>query len=141
MPVKFEVIEHGATAAAKMIEDIGHRAMHAEPAMRKISAVLLLGEQALWKRSGGKKWAPRADGSTPGVLSGDLLRSLTQAEAPGAIREIHADHVVFGTSIWYGKFMQGGTKHEPKRPILVFRPTDRKATKTIIELHLLGELP
>jgi hypothetical protein len=140
MAFKLGVAEHGAAEAARAIERIGQNAVHARPAMVKISALLLAGEVALWKRSGGKKWAPRADGSKPGVLSGDLERSLTEVEATGAVREVHDDHVIFGTSIWYGKFMLG-TKHQPPRPILVYRPTDRKATKTIIALHLVGEFP
>lgn len=136
----------GIAEAVHLIDGVGYRAVHAKPAMRKITGLLVKGEMALWKRSGGKKWPPRADGTKAGVLTGDLERSLTQLESEGAVREIHDDHLVFGTGLWYGRFMQAGTKvngepHEPKRPILVYRPTDRKATKTIIELHLLGELP
>lgn len=128
-------------AAAKLIEDVGKRAVHARPAMLKITELLLLGEVALWKRSGGKKWAPKVGDGQTGVLTGALLRSLTTPEAEGAVREIHDDHVVFGTSLFYAGFMQSGTVREPKRSVLVFRPTDRKATKEIIRLHLLGELP
>lgn len=140
------LIEHGATEAAHMLERLGHRAEHAAPAMRKIRDLLILGEVALWKRSGGKKWAARADGTTPGILSGRLHRSLTEPDAEGAIREVHDDHLVFGTSLYWARFMQkgttvNGTPHEPKRPVLVFRPTDRKASKEIIRLHMLGELP
>jgi phage gpG-like protein len=140
------LIEHGVAEAARMVEQLGHRAEHAAPAMRKIRDLLILGEVALWHRSGGKKWAPRADGTTPGVLTGALQRSLTEPDAEGAIREVHDDHLVFGTSLFYARFMQAGTTvngvpHEPKRPVLVFRPTDRKAAKEVIRLHLLGELP
>jgi phage gpG-like protein len=128
------LIEHGAAEAAHMVEQLGHRAEHAAPAMRKIRDLLILGEVALWKRSGGKKWAPRADGTTPGILTGRLHRSLTEPEAEGAIREVHDDHLVFGTSLYWARFMQAGTTvngapHEPKRPVLVFRPTDRKARR------------
>lgn len=133
--------EDGAKAAAKLIEDIGKRAVHARPAMAKITLLLLGGEVALWKRSGGKKWAPKVGDGEIGVLSGLLKASLTEPGAMGAVREIHDDHVVFGTRIFYARFMQSGTPHEPKRPVLVFRPTDRKATKEIVRLHLLGELP
>lgn len=138
--------EHGAAEAARMVEQIGQRAEHAAPAMRKIRDLLILGEVALWKRSGGKKWALRADGTTPGVLSGALHRSLTEPEAEGAVREVHDDRLVFGTTLFYARFMQKGTvvngaPHEPARPVLVFRPTDRKASKEVIRLHMLGELP
>lgn len=131
----------GARAAAKLIEDIGERAVHARPAMTKITLLLVGGEVALWKRSGGKKWAPKVGDGEVGVLSGRLKASLTEPGAEGAVREIHDDHVVFGTSLYWSRFMQAGTPHEPKRPVLVFRPTDRKATKEIVRLHLLGELP
>lgn len=140
MAARLDITAHGVGDVARAIENIGQRAVNARPAMLAITELLENGEQALWKRSGGKKWPPRADGTKAGVLSGDLERSLTEGGADGAVREIHADHLVFGTSIWYARFMQG-TKHQPKRPIIVFRPTDRKKTKTIIELHLLGELP
>lgn len=141
MAARVDISAHGVEDAVRMFDQIGQRAMNALPAMTAIMALLIKGEQALWNRSGGKKWAPRADGSKAGRRTGDLERSLTEIGAPGAVREIHADHLVFGTDIFYSRFMQSGTPTEPKRPLLVYRPTDRKKTKTIVELHLLGELP
>lgn len=141
MAARVDVTAHGIDEAARMFERIGQRAVNARPAMTAIMALLIKGEVALWNRSGGKKWPPRADGSKPGIRTGALQRSLTEVSAPGAVREIHADHLLFGTDIFYARFMQGGTPTEPKRPVLVYRPTDKKKTKTIVELHLLGELP
>lgn len=143
---EFTIEADGVKAAAKLIEDIGKRAVHARPAMAKITALLVLGEVALWKRSGGKKWAPKVGDGQVGVLTGATMRSLTEPAAEGAVREIHDDHLVFGTTRFQARFMQAGTKvggvqHEPPRPVLVFRPTDRKASKEVIRLHLLGELP
>lgn len=138
MAPKFEVTEHGAEQVARLIEDIGTHAVRAAPAMVKIGIVLQTAELALWKRHGGKKWEPRADGSPAGIDTGALQRSLTEA-GEGAIREIHEDHIVFGTSLWYAHFMLG-TKHQPKRPILAYTPTVRKKTAEIIALHLLGDL-
>lgn len=138
MPPTFEVTEHGAAQVAKLIEDIGTHAIRAAPAMVKIGIVLQAAEIALWKRHGGKSWPKRADGSQPGVQSGALERSLTEA-GEGAIREIHEDHIIFGTSLWYAHFMLG-TKHQPKRKILAYTTTVRKKTAEIIADHLLGDL-
>lgn len=127
------------------IADMGNRAAHAKPAMHRIVRVLETGERALWARSGGKKWPPHPDGTPAGVKSGALRDSLTRDDAPGAVREVHEDHLVFGTTVWYSRFMQDGTtvrgkRHAPKRPVIVYRPVDRKRTRDIIAEHLRGNL-
>lgn len=139
-----DVTAHGFDQAAKMIDGIGSRGRNAAPALGKISTRILKSEQALWKRSGGVKWPPHPDGTKAGVDSGDLQASLTQDNAPGAIRIVTRDHMIFGTSLWYARFMQGGTtvkgkKHAPKRPVLIFRPVDRRYTREVLAAHLLGE--
>lgn len=139
-----ELTAHGFDQAAKKIAGIGKRGQDATPAMRQISSVLLRTEQALWKRSGGVKWAPHPDGTKAGVDSGALRDSLTLPYARGAIRVITKDHMIFGTSLWYSRFMQGGTtvrgkKHAPKRPVLIFRPVDKKLTREVLAAHLMGD--
>lgn len=140
-----ELTAHGFDQAARKLQGLGDRGKDARPAMRSITQVLLKGEQAYWARSGGAKWPLRADGTKAGVQSGALKASLTQMYAPGAIRVINKDGLVFGTSLWYSRFMQAGTKvkgkqHSPRRPIILIRPVDRKRTREILAAHLKGEL-
>lgn len=139
-----DLTAHGFDQAAKMIDGIGHRGRNATPALSKVSNRLQKSEQALWGRRGGVKWAPHPDGSKAGVKTGDLEASLTQDNAPGAIRIVTRDHMIYGTSLWYAVFMQVGTtvkgkKHAPKRPVLIFRPIDRRYTREVLAAHLLGE--
>lgn len=56
------------------------------------------------------------------VRTGALRDSLTQENAQGAIREAHADHALFGTSIFYGRFLRKGKKSA----VLVLKPLERK---------------
>lgn len=141
MSLDFQVSIRGVAESAHDIESIGQRAMHAQGAMAKILALLLKAEQALWKRHGGKKWPPLADGSTATLhQTGTLEDSLTKLTAKDAIREVTPALVDFGTADWIARVHQGGTKDGrlPARPVLVFRGTDKKAAREIILAHLMG---
>lgn len=139
-----ELTAHGFDQAAKKIAGIGERGRDARPAMREITLVILKGEQAFWARHGGAKWPLRADGTPAGVQTGALRDSLTKMYAPGAIRKIERDGLVFGTSLWYSRFMYGtkvkGKQHSPRRPIVVLRPVDRKRTRAVLADYLRGDL-
>lgn len=139
-----ELTAHGFDQAAKKIAGIGQRGQDARPAMRQITLTILKGEQAFWARHGGARWPLRADGTRAGVQTGALRDSLTMMYAPGAIRKIERDGMIFGTSLWYSRFMYGtkvkGKPHSPRRPIVVLRPVDRKRTREILASHLRGDL-
>jgi phage gpG-like protein len=150
--LELRIVVTGTVSTAKDLEGIGYRAVHAEPALRRVMALLLRGEQLLWRRSGGKRWRPldpdtrrrkRKTGKRPLVESGRLERSLTLPEATDAIREAHDSYLEFGTSVYYARFMQRGQgRRMPARPVLVYRPTDRTMSRKILLAHMRGvELP
>lgn len=64
-----------------------------------------------------KAWKERRYPGKP-ILQreGDLMASLTEDAAPGAVREVGPDHLVFGTSIEYAKYHQYGTEKMVPRP-------------------------
>lgn len=149
----FRIVVTGAVETAKDLEGIGYRAVHAEPALRRVMALLVRGERLLWRRSGGKRWAQldpdtrrrkRKTGKRPLVESGRLERSLIgESRTADAIRELHDGYLEFGTSVYYARFQQRGQgRRMPARPVLVFRPTDRTMTRKIMLAHMRGvDLP
>jgi hypothetical protein len=134
----------GVVPTAEMLEAIGQRAIHLDPALREIMDLLLEGERSLWKRSG-RKWmrtlAPstqarhRRQGTAALVESHHLDDSFTKETGRDAIRKAHGEELVFGSSVYYAKFID-----KKKRQILVFRPKDKKQTRVILVDHLLGRL-
>jgi hypothetical protein len=134
----------GVVPTAEMLEAIGQRAIHLDPALEEIMDLLLEGERTLWKRSG-RKWmrtlSPstqarhRREGTSALVGSGALEDSLTKHDGRGAIRKAHGDQLVFGSSVYYARFQD-----KNKRQILVFRPADKKQARVILVDHLMGRL-
>jgi hypothetical protein len=151
--MELELQVRGHLEAGKRLDDMGKRAVHAQPAFRKVVDELLKGEQAIWR---GRGWKPlaestirrkRAEGLDPRPLraTGALEKSLTQRLAPHAIREIHDDELRFGSSHVGAIFTQRGTKTEkktlrqPKRQVLRIRAPERKSIRGIILSHLMGD--
>lgn len=121
--MSLEMDLQGADAAAKRLSDIVHRMLHAEPAFEKVERVLEAGEARHFAQQRGRY-----------VRTGALRDSLTQAHAPGAIREIHGDAITFGTSIFYAKFL----RKKKRSAVLVFKPVEKKAAKAIIVDWITG---
>lgn len=90
---------------------------HAEPAFKLVAEILEKGEERHFKGLQGRY-----------VRTGALRDSLTQPSANGAIREIHGDQLIFGTSIFYAKFL----RKRKKSAVLVLKPTERKAAAATI---------
>jgi hypothetical protein len=61
---------------------------------------------------------------------------LTDGNADGAIREAHADELVFGTSIFYARFL----RRRKKSAVLVLKPLERKASQRAILDYITGGL-
>lgn len=147
MPLDFQVSIRGVAETAGQVEGIGRRAVHARPALARVLALLLKAEQELWRRKGGKKWAPRAEITQERDPEGSLLHktgtledSLTSLTAADAIREVTDTFMDFGTKDYVGRFHQAGSEKTglPKRPVLVFRPTDRRTARETILAHIMG---
>ena len=87
----------------------------------------------------------------------DLMNSLTQSNAAGAIRRAHwggryaktLPGLEFGTSIWYAKFQRkiGGPSGKPRgrvrvgpNKVLRFTPATRRAAVELVREHVFGHL-
>src|SRR4051812_353403 len=134
----------GVVPTAEMLEAIGQRALHLDPALGEIMDLLLEGERSLWKRSG-RKWMRTLAPSTQArhrrkhtsalVGAGHLQDSFTKDAGRNAIRKAHGEELVFGSSVYYARFQD-----KKKRKILVFRPADKKQSRIILVDHLMGRL-
>lgn len=115
----FEIQALGAEETSRDLEGVEQRMIHAEPAFTRIERILEAGEQRQFNRLHGKY-----------VRTGATRASLTQPTANGAIRQAHADELVFGTRIWYAKFL----RKKKKSAVLVLLPKERKAiTQTMLD--------
>lgn len=120
----FHIEALGVEQTQDDLEGISRRMVHAEPAYEQVATVLEEGEKRHFARLRGKY-----------VDSGALLASLTQPSANGAIREAHADELVFGSSLYYAKFLRKGKKSA----VLVLLPKERKtASQTILDYIVHG---
>jgi hypothetical protein len=121
----------GADAAVEDLDGISRRMRDARPAFEAVQEILQAGEERHFASLKGRY-----------VRTGALKASLTQDSANGAIREAHADELVFGTSIYYARFLRGGraTKRgSRKSAVLVLKPLERKAASRTIMDFIMGE--
>ena len=115
----------GGEEAIDDLDGIAKRMEHARPAFEAVSEILEAGEERHFSGLRGRY-----------VRTGALRDSLTQPDANGAIREAHADELVFGTSIYYARFL----RRKRKSAVLVLKPLERKAaSKTILD-YVMGDL-
>jgi hypothetical protein len=124
-PLIYDIQALGVEKTVADLEGISHRMTDAEPAFVEAARILERGERRLFTRLHGKY-----------VRTGATRDSLTQPAANHAIREAHADELVFGTSVWYARFLR---KKRGKSAVLVLQPTERKQiTRTILD-YITGE--
>jgi hypothetical protein len=120
----FHIEALGVDEAEDVLKGVSYRMQHAGPAFDEVATSLEEGEKRHFTRLRGRY-----------VDSGDLMASLTQSTANGAIRDSHADELVFGSSIYYAKFLRKGKKSA----VLVLLPKERKtAAKTILDYVTYG---
>lgn len=120
----FEIQPIGVEETSHDLAGVAQRLVNAEPAFVEVERILERGEQRLFKRLRGKY-----------VDTGATMASLTQPTANHAIRQAHADEVVFGTSVWYARFLRRKSK---KSAVLVLQPTERKAAAETILDFVMG---
>jgi phage gpG-like protein len=94
------------------------------------------GRQTLPVTEGTKRRWPGRKGQLD--LTGRLRASMTDSGAPGAIRQNLPSHVVYGTSIYYGKFVNDGTSKMPARPFVRFNTPLKQAIKNVYAERLIG---
>lgn len=121
--LNFEIRPEGVDATSEDLAGVARRLVNAEPAFVDVARILERGEQRLFKRLRGKY-----------VDTGATRASLTQPDANGAIRQAHGDELVFGTSIWYARFL----RRKKKSAVLVLQPTERKAAAQTILDYVTG---
>lgn len=114
----------GGEEAEKDLDGIARRMLDARPAFEAVEKILESGEERHFASLRGRY-----------VRTGALKASLTQPDANGAIREAHADELVFGTSIYYARFL----RRKRKSAVLVLKPIERRsASRTILD-YVMGE--
>ena len=107
----FDLEVLGAEEMAERLERISHRMEDSRAGFRHALDTLEAGEARHFRSLRGRY-----------VRTGALRDSLTSSNAQGAIREAHSDYALFGTSIFYGRFLRKGKKSA----VLVLKPLERK---------------
>ena len=114
------------------------RMRNVSPAGRRLVRLLEIRERAMFT---GRRY----------TNTGRLRRSLTQRHAPGAIRKITSDNVLFGSSVWYGRFQvedpgpvteKGGLKRvgHPSAILKPLTPTEaHEMTRSLGEWIMRGK--
>lgn len=127
----------GIETTTALLRDIGFRSTHARPAMSAVMEIVSKGERSYIKRISGR-WAKndpdtlrRKKGHEVNRDSGTLLDSLL-SRTSDSIRDDHDEYMQFGTTVFYGRFAQSGTKTAPARPVLKLRPTDRRLIRQTV---------
>lgn len=114
----------GGEEAERDLDGIASRMSNARPAFELVEKILESGEERHFNGLKGRY-----------VRTGATKASLTDGNANGAIREAHADELVFGTSIYYARFL----RRKKRSAVLVLKPLERKASARTILDYIMGE--
>lgn len=98
--------------------------------------------------AGGQKWTPLSpvyeeykERNYPGQpilqAEGDLMASLTDPEAAGAVLIPREDELIIGTSVPYAIHHQRGTRKMPKRPPISFSEEQKRRMQKAIQAGLV----
>lgn len=122
-----EIQAYGFDAAAGKLKRVSVRFANARPAFELIQEMLEQGEQGIFRRLSKK--------DPDYVLTGHLMRSLTQPSADDAVRDAHATGLDFGTQTWYARFHRD---EKGKLPYLRIMPKARKEIGPIVLGYVVG---
>jgi hypothetical protein len=137
--VNFQMVAIRADEVADAYEGVGHRANRLQPAFEEVMGLLEKDERKHFEKMRGRY-----------VLTGATRESLTQRDARGAIRSIHAGGLAFGTRVVQAHYLtksprdpenQQISKHNGhgRSAVLVFKKgTKRKASQLILR-HIVGD--
>jgi hypothetical protein len=103
-------------------QEVADRITNVQPAFDDIFTMLEEGEKELFAGV-----APKYD------RTGDLKRSLTKRVAPGAIRDADHNGAIFGSSIWYGKFLSKSQEDMPLGQISGDRRTFKPSAVLVLQ--------
>ena len=121
----------GVSQTTDRYRGIQYRMTHAQHAFVQVQRILEAGERRHFAGLGGKY-----------VRTGATLASLTQPDGINAIRNAHNDELIFGSSVWYAKFLRTGKPTKAgrrKSAVLVLKQAERKETnKTLLDYFVNG---
>jgi phage gpG-like protein len=147
LSIQFEAF--GIIEDARMFQNMGEHAKHAEPAFERIAdffARQVKGQFDSEGVQGGDPWPDLSkntiakksrSGMSGGMLraTDHLFRSLTEGGSE-SVREITPESLVWGSTVYYGRFHQDGTSRMPQRMILQLRAKDRARIARIMLLWI-----
>lgn len=148
MPLRFEFEAHGDKLVSREILDMGDRALDARPAFRLIVDDFREFEAARFDSRGEGTWAPdrlstitakARSGQDPRVLHATLRlrRSLTKKGAEGSYSRIFPTFMLFGSTVPYAKYLQGGTRFMPPRKPLGFIEAQKVTALKRLQRHVV----
>lgn len=110
--------------AVQLVSRLARRLDDGRPALESLVDEILVfqterfhGKGARWRKLSPatlRKHARHGRGAQPLLLTGALMRSLTERGAPGQFLEIRTNQLRFGTTIYYARFHKRG-EGVPKR--------------------------
>lgn len=148
-----EIKVTGADVNAKRLETLAERGQRVKPVWETLEASLIDNEQSIWNRNGGggkRKWEPLSEAYAAtkgnnliGRRTGALEASVTTKGGQGQIDKKDNDSFTWGTSVWYGVFMQGNKRTEergfPQRQFFFLTLKTRRDIKETIADYIMGE--
>lgn len=117
--LSYEITAVHADRVAAAYGDVGEAVEHAEPAFEEIVGMLEAEEARHFRLMRGRY-----------VLTGQTEASLTQPDARDAIRRVHGDSLVFGTSVYYARFLAKSRRDREN-----FQIEDRKGRSAVLVLR------
>jgi hypothetical protein len=111
------------------LDAISYRMRNAAPAFRDVIPTMERAEMRLFARLRGRY-----------VDTGRLLASLTTSVSPNAIRDVGDDELIFGTSVYYARFLRAGKygkRRGRKSAVLNLLPRERKQVAATILDYIL----
>lgn len=117
-----ELIAEGFGAAGQRLDNIADALEHIALAAPKVYELLQRSEQRLFERYGGRY-----------VRTGALRDSLAGLTSH-SIREAHANEIIFGTNLYYARFLRRGKRSA----VLSLTPRDRAAVGAEVMDMVMG---
>lgn len=147
--MQVEVVVRGDEEAQDLLSRLARRLEDGRPQLLGLVDMLLgaqrerfLGRGSRWKRLAPatiREHRRHGLGPAPLILTGTLMRSITQRGAPGQVVRVTPTTLTFGTRIWYAKFAHRGIG-EPRRTVVGLTRVHRKNVVAQLRDLLLEDL-
>jgi phage gpG-like protein len=148
--VEIDVVVRGDQEAERLLERLGRRLEDGRPQLLALVDQLLALERLRFMGQGGARWRKLAASTVakdrqqhrdprPMILTGRLMRSLTERGAPDQFIEVTPGMLRFGTRVYYARFHQRG-KGVPRRAVVGATRRDRVLLVERLKALLLEDL-